>query len=195
MEAKLDDQRQNEKEKGQCSIQENNTNQKRGSVPQDEDKTNKKKNNTTEEWKWEDKEKPMTKKECTLEVEVLVDLDDGSTPFDIFQMVTGMNELLEIIVTETNRYATQKGCNFETTEDKMKVFLRIKFIMGINMLPSLEDYWSTGKCIRNKKIQNIMTRARFWLILQNLHFSNNDNDDKIDKSYKICHLIKHLNIC
>ena len=25
--------------------------------------------------------------------------DDGSTPFDVFQTVTGMNELLEIIVT------------------------------------------------------------------------------------------------
>ena len=42
------------------------------------------KNNTTEEWKWEDKGLTMTKKECTLEAEVLVDLDHGSTPFDIF---------------------------------------------------------------------------------------------------------------
>ena len=72
----------------------------------------------TEEWKWEDKEKHMTKKECTLEAEVLVDLDHGSTPFDIFQTVTGMNELLKIILTETNRYVTQIGRNFETTEDK-----------------------------------------------------------------------------
>ena len=53
------------------------------------------------------------KKECTLEAEVLVNLDHDSTPFDIFQMVTGMNELLEIIVTETNRYATQKGPNIK----------------------------------------------------------------------------------
>ena len=44
--------------------------------------------------------------------------DHGSTPFDILQTVTGMNELLEIIVMETNRYSTQKGRNFETTEDK-----------------------------------------------------------------------------
>ena len=49
----------------------------------------------------------MTKNECTLEAEVLVDLNHGSTTFDIFQMITGMNELLEIIVTEMNRYATQ----------------------------------------------------------------------------------------
>ena len=49
----------------------------------------------------------MTKKEFTLEVEVLVDLDHGSTPFDIFQTVAGINELLEI-VTETNRVIFKK---------------------------------------------------------------------------------------
>ena len=49
----------------------------------------------------------MTKKEFTLEVEVLIDLDHGSTPFDIFQTVVGINELLEI-VTETNRVIFKK---------------------------------------------------------------------------------------
>ena len=44
------------------------------------------KTNRTDEWKWEDKEKHMTKKECTLEAEVLASLDHGSTPFDIFQI-------------------------------------------------------------------------------------------------------------
>ena len=72
-----------------------------------------------------------------------------------------MNDPLEIIVTKTNRYATHKGCNFETTEDEMKAFLGINFIMDINKLPSLEDYLSTDKCIGNEKIQNVMTRARF----------------------------------
>ena len=38
-----------------------------------------------------------------------------------------------------------------------------------------------------------MTRTRFQSILQNLHFSNNNNDDKTDKSYKICPVIEHLN--
>ena len=106
----------------------------------------------------------MTKKECTLEVEVLVDLDHGSTPFDIFQTVTEMNELLEITVMETNRYSTQKVHNFETTEDEMKAFLGINFIMGINKLPSLEDYWSTDKCVENEKIQNVITRTKFQSI-------------------------------
>lgn len=53
----------------------------------------------------------MIKKECNLETEVLVNLDHSSTPFYMFQMVTEMIELLEIVVTETNRYSTQKGHN------------------------------------------------------------------------------------
>ena len=48
----------------------------------------------------------MTKKECTLEADVLINLDHGSTPYDKFQTITGMNELLEVIVMETNKYAT-----------------------------------------------------------------------------------------
>ena len=66
-------------------------------------------------------------------------------------------------------------------EDEMKAFLGINFIMGINKLPYLEDYWSTDKCLGNEKIQNVMTRKRFQPILQNLHFYNNDKDDKTDK--------------
>ena len=172
---------------------ENNTNQIKGNVLQDKDKTKKKKPNRTKEWKREDKEKSVTKRECTLEAELLVNLDHGSTPLDIFQTVKGMNELLEIIVTQTNRYAIQKGCNFETKEDEMEVFLGIYFIMGINKLPSLEYYWLTGKCIGNEKIQNDTKRTRFQSILENLQFSNNDNDDKTDKSYKIHPVIKDLN--
>ena len=70
------------------------TNQKKGSVPQGEEKTKKKKTNTTKEWNWQDKERPMAKKKCTLEAEVLVDLDHGSTTFEISQTVTKMNEFL-----------------------------------------------------------------------------------------------------
>ena len=55
----------------------NNANHKKSSAPQDKDKTNKKKNNTTTKWKWETKEKPMRKKEFTLEQKVLIGLDHG----------------------------------------------------------------------------------------------------------------------
>ena len=43
------------------------------------------KTNIIEKWKWEDKEKPMAKKECTLEADVLIKLEHGSTPYDNFK--------------------------------------------------------------------------------------------------------------
>ena len=46
-----------------------------------------------------------------------------------------MTDFLEIIVTEINIYAIQKGCKFKTKENEMKALLRIKFVMGINKLP------------------------------------------------------------
>ena len=70
----------------------------------------------------------------TLEVEVLVYIDYGSIPFGIFQTVTGMTDFLEIIVTETSIYATQKVRKFKKTENEMKALLRIKFVMGMNKL-------------------------------------------------------------
>ena len=38
-----------------------------------------------------------------------------------------------------------------------------------------------------------MTRTRFQSIMQNPHFSNNNNDDKTDKLNKIHPVIRHLN--
>ena len=38
-----------------------------------------------------------------------------------------------------------------------------------------------------------MTRAKFYSILQNLPLSNNDNDNKTDKSQKTRRVLQHLN--
>ena len=124
------------------------------------------KNNTTKKWKWQDKEKSITKKECTLEEEVLADLDHGST---LWPIANGYR----------NEWICGNHCN---KNDELKAFLGLDFIMGINKLPFLGDYWSTDKYIRNEKIQNVMTRTRFQSILQNFNFSNNHNGNKSDKS-------------
>lgn len=39
-----------------------------------------------------------------------------------------MKELLKTIVTRTDIYATQNGCDFETTKDKIRLLLIINFI-------------------------------------------------------------------
>ena len=64
---------------------------------------------------------------------------------------TGMNERLKIIVTETNRYVSQKGCIFEKMRTKIIAFLGINFIMTTNRLLAVKDYWPEGKSIGNVK--------------------------------------------
>ena len=86
--------------------------------------------------------------------------------FDIIWDI-GMKERLKIIVTETNRYVSQKGCIFEKMRTKIIAFLGINFIMTTNRLLAVEDYWPEGKSVGNGKNQNVMTRTRFQLILQN----------------------------
>ena len=73
-----------------------------------------------------------------------------------------MNEHLEILVTETNRYATQRRLNFETTEYEIMAFMGINFIMVIKRLPGLEDYCSTDKIIGNEKIRFLVEISNDW---------------------------------
>ena len=73
------------------------------SLPQDEDKTKKKKPIRLRNGNGRIK-KSLWRKGTFFRDKVLVDLDHGASHFDIFQTFTGMNELLEIIVTEMLRY-------------------------------------------------------------------------------------------
>ena len=81
----------NTKKRKQSSMIKHKMKKKKINAPSNENNANQKKGR-----KWE----------CILEAEVLGNLDHRLTLFDIFQLVTGTNELLEIIVTEMNRYAT-----------------------------------------------------------------------------------------
>ena len=96
--------------------------------------------------------------------------------------VANAQELIDHIVSETNIYAAQKGCNFLTNHDELKAFLGISYLMGISKLPLVANYWEVDYYIGNDGIKNVTTRQRFRDILQNLHFAKNDYDDKSDKS-------------
>ena len=54
---------------------------------------------------------------------------------------------------------------------------------GIVSLPSYKCYWSQQ--LRYSPVADVMSRNRFQLLLENLHFVNNDEIDKNDKLAKI----------
>ena len=76
----------------------------------------------------------------------------------------------------------RNGAIFWTNHEELKAFLGSNYLMGINMLLSVANYREVDHKIWNDGIKNVVTWQRFQDILQNLHFSNNNCDDKSDKS-------------
>ena len=100
-------------------------------------------------------------------------LNGTISQIEIFSLVTGLEELLELIVEQSNFYAHHNRRNFTITKEELKAFLGINFLIAINKLPTIAEYWRVENLIGNDGIQNTMTRNYFCEILQNLHFADN----------------------
>jgi len=114
------------------------------------------------------------------------------------------DELIEMIVEETNRYATQ-FINREDIPSSSRVndwksitneeflnFLALTLLMGMNGKRSIPDYWSTNPLYYNSTFSLTMSRDRYQLILKFLHFSDNEQIDKEDRLYKVRPICEYL---
>ena len=68
---------------------------------------------------------------------------------DIFELVTGLEELINLNFVQTNLYAQQKGRNFIVGNNELKAFLGINYIMAINKLSTIVEYWRVDNLIGN----------------------------------------------
>ena len=86
-------------------------------------------------------------------------------------------ELLQVIVSETNRYAKQclsvahqhnEGPPpvWETNIHEMKAFFGFMLLMGLNELPDLRDYWSNSEYTHYFPVASRIPRHRFFLNLE-----------------------------
>ena len=65
------------------------------------------------------------------------------SPIGIFDYFLD-EEICNHIVFETNLYATQKGTKYKPiTNDELKCFIGINFLMAMKKQPSYKDYWSS----------------------------------------------------
>ena len=69
-------------------------------------------------------------------------------------MVNGLEELLELIVEQSNLYVHQNERNFTVTKEEQKAFLGINIVMAINKLSMIAEYWRVNNLIGNDRIQN-----------------------------------------
>ena len=109
---------------------------------------------------------------------------------------------MERIVKESNAYA--KIAMGDEKYDKwskiiveeLKAFLGFSVLMGINHLPSLNNYWSRDPCLRYVPVADRITQERFLEISRYLYFVNNDTlvpyeEDGHDCLGKVRPLIDH----
>ena len=75
------------------------------------------------------------------EPEMQPNLNEIVSPMEIFSLVTGLKELLELIVEQSNLYAHQNGRNGTVTKEELKPFVGIDFVVAINKLPTIAEYW------------------------------------------------------
>ena len=125
--------------------------------------------------------------------EIQLNPNETVSQIEICSLVIGLEELLELIVEQSNLYAHQNGRNFTVIKEELKEFLGINPVMQINKLLTIAEYWTADNLIGNGGFQNTMIRSRFCEILQNLHFADNRKDNKTDKAFKMRPVIDHLN--
>lgn len=65
--------------------------------------------------------------------------------------------------------------------------------MGIVKLPRIADYWSQDAITGHPFARTVMSRNRFELLLQMLHFSEDDETNKLDRLHRVRNLLQMLN--
>ena len=140
------------------------------------------------------KQKITKHEECHLGPKIQPNLSETVSPIEIFSLVTGLEELLLLIVEQSKLYPHENGRNIRVTKEELKASLGINFVMAINKLPKIAEYWRVDNLISNYGIQSKMIRNHFCEILQNLHFADNRKDDKTDRAFKMRPVIDHQNL-
>ncbi|KAF8781800.1 PiggyBac transposable element-derived protein like [Argiope bruennichi] len=134
-----------------------------------------------------------------------------STEKDFFSQIFS-EEILKHIVKQTNLYASQIQTKrrsghtaSETTKnwedihaEELQAWIGMNIMMGIIVLPSLNNYWSSDPALGQQIISQVMTCKRFKKITETIHVNDNEtalprDNPYNDKLHKVRPLIEHLN--
>jgi len=112
-------------------------------------------------------------------------MSSGAIELDYFTLFM-TTELTEIIVVETNRYAAEIRAKVsddkpharirswkEVNSDSIWHMIASTIAMEITKKPTTNSYWSTKAVWQTKFFASVMGRSRYKVILQSLHFQNN----------------------
>ena len=112
---------------------------------------------------WTNRLRNIHMEDFTSPAGITFEIGNEARELDIFKLFFN-DEILNVIVRETNRYARQKLVGEaldkwqDVTLDEVKAFLGVSVVMGLNPLPSTADYWSSDPFFGNEGIQKVMTK-------------------------------------
>ena len=114
---------------------------------------------------------------------------DGIGPEIMSATCAVLDAVADLLVTETNRYARTSIASKGGMENlgrhsrlrkwtdvhagEMRAFLAILLLMGVDRRPSYDAYWTTEWTIQAPGVRAILSRDRFYLILQFFHTTDN----------------------
>ncbi|CAF4947421.1 unnamed protein product [Pieris macdunnoughi] len=116
-------------------------------------------------------------------------------PEEIFKMIAEQTNLFasQNITAKQTKPGSRSHSWKPTNMTEIKKFLGLILYMGIVKLPKLAYYWSKDKILGQNFPSTVMSRNRFELLLQYLHFSDNLTADRNDRISKIRPIIDALN--
>ncbi|XP_050414127.2 piggyBac transposable element-derived protein 4 [Patella vulgata] len=100
------------------------------------------------------------------------------------------NTFWETLKLETNRYSSQNGRDVNISVSELKTFIGITMLMGLIVLPSLKQYWSSDPSLNSDFIRKCMSRDRYFAIQRDLHLTDSTKQpakgaDGFDRLYKV----------
>ncbi|ROT78870.1 putative piggyBac transposable element-derived protein 4 [Penaeus vannamei] len=119
-------------------------------------------------------------------------VDSDSSPLELFSFFF-TEELMDMIVRETNRYHRQKpGPSsshmkdwVDTSVSELGVFIGLRMAMGINQKPEQRSYWSTDLFYHSPLFPATMTRDRFVQLSRYLHVVDEGSHPPDDHLWKL----------
>ncbi|XP_075388696.1 piggyBac transposable element-derived protein 1 isoform X1 [Tenrec ecaudatus] len=112
-------------------------------------------------------------------------------PIELFELFFD-DDTFNLIVSETNNYASQKNVNLEVTVPEMKCVFGVLLLSGFVRHPRRGIYWEISDTDQNL-VRDAIRRDRFELIFSCLHFADNGHLDQKDTFTKLRPLIKQMN--
>ena len=134
---------------------------------------------------------------------IQIPIDQTAFPSDIFSLFVD-DEVINVIVEETNRYADQflagkilkPSSRFQkwkpTSPEEMQMFLGLLLWMGLNRRGTISSYWSRDPIYATTVTDGTMSRNRFEILLKFIHFADNNQIQENDRLGKIQPLVELL---